>query len=62
MKLTDSLVNDDEATDLPDEDLLDVMELAEAVLLTKMREIDTVKPLIERIVKRTKDRIAGVEV
>jgi len=62
VKLTDNLIDENEATDLPDEDLLDVMELAEAVLLAKMREIDTVKPLIERIVKRTKDRLAGVEV
>jgi len=62
VKLTDSLVNDDEATDLPDEDLHDVMELAEAILLTKMRDIDTVKPLIERITKRTKDKLSRVEV
>lgn len=59
-KLTDNLVNDDEATDMPDEDLPDVMDLAEAILLIKGRELESVAPLVERITKRLKDRLSVV--
>lgn len=59
-KLTNNLVNDDEATDLPDEDLPDVMDLAGAILLIKGRELASVAPLIERITKRLKDRLSVV--
>lgn len=51
-KLTTALAADTDPVDLPDEDLPNVMDLAEAVLMLRERRLTAVAPLIARLAAR----------
>ena len=61
-KLTTELVADSTATDLPDEDLHDVLDLSEIILLAKSRRFDLLAPLMERLTARGLARTTPQEV
>lgn len=61
-KLTDDLIDENEATDLPDSDLLDVLDLTEVILHIKGRNFDQVRPLMDRLTGRFRDRATSADV
>jgi hypothetical protein len=58
-RLTTELVNDDIAIEIPDDDMVQASDLAQIIMLTKMREFGMLKPILAQFTERAGKMIQG---